>query len=172
MDKFFDIVESVCISIILVTTVILFIGRVIVVDGESMADTLHSGEKVIISNFLADYEKNDIVVTDGSVHNGRPIIKRIVATEGDTINIDYSTGDVYLNGNILEENYIKEKINADDRKENIRLTIPQGYLFLMGDNRNYSLDSRSDEIGLVSENDILGKTIIRISPLSQFGKVN
>ena len=169
MKKFYELIESICFPVIVITVLILFICRVIVVDGDSMTNTLYDGEKVIITNFFYEPEKGDIVVTDGRIHNGRPLIKRVIATEGDTIEIDYSTGNVTINGQVIQEEYIKEKINTDNNKQDIKITIPEGYLFLMGDNRNGSLDSR--ELGIVDKQDILGKAIFRISPLSRIGRV-
>ena len=171
MKKIYDFIESVSLAVLFITVCILFCFRIIVVEGDSMMNTLHDQEKIITSNFFYTAEKGDIVVTDS--HNGykKPLIKRVIATGGDTIKIDYTTGDVYINGNLLQEDYIFEKINpvpADD----IEIIIPQGYVFLMGDNRNHSYDSRAQEIGLINENNLLGKAVFRISPISKIGKVN
>ncbi len=172
MNKFYEILESICFPLTFVTIVILFVCRVIVVDGDSMNNTLYHGEKIFISKVYKDIEKGDIVVTDGRIHDGRPIIKRVIATGGDTLKIDFSNGDVYVNGSILQEEYIYEKIQPDKTRTDIDITLPDNCLFLMGDNRNNSLDSRSDSIGIVSENDILGIAFFRISPISRIGKVN
>ena len=169
MKKFYEAIETLVLPVIVITFLILFVCRVIVVQGDSMNNTLLSGEKVITTNFFYKAEKGDIVVTDGRIHDGKPLIKRVIATGGDTIKIDYSTGDVYVNGDCLEENYIKEKIDTDEHRNDIEMTIPEGYLFLMGDNRNNSLDSRSSEIGIVNEKEILGKAIFRITPISRIG---
>ncbi len=170
MKKFYEILESVSLAIVVITIVTLFMGRFIVVDGNSMNNTLYHGERLIITNFLYTPEKGDIVVTDTKNHFGQPLIKRIIATEGDTVAIDYNTGDVYVNGQILQEDYIKEKIMATGGGV-YQITLTEGQLFLMGDNRNASSDSRVREIGPVSEQNILGKTILRVAPLSRIGKV-
>ena len=171
MKKFYEFLENICFAIIFITAVILFMCRIIVVDGDSMQNTLHNGEKLIISNFMYTPEKGDIVVTDMEIYHGKPLIKRVIATSGDRIRIDYSNGDVYLNGNILQEDYIAEKISPEKGDRELDIVLPEGYVFLMGDNRNHSTDSRSDEIGIVNEKDILGKAVFRISPFSEIGKV-
>ena len=171
MKKFYDILESVSIAVACLTLIILFAFRFIVVDGASMNNTLNHGERLIITNFLFTPEKGDIVVTDTKNHFKQPIIKRVIATEGDTISIDYNTGDVYVNGTLLQENYIKEKIMATGGGI-YQIQLKENQLFLMGDNRNASSDSRLREIGPVDKNNILGKVVLRISPISRFGKVN
>lgn len=171
MKKFYEFLESASIAVAFITLVILFAGRFIVVDGGSMNNTLYHGERLIITNFLYTPEKGDIVVTDTKNYFGQPLIKRVIATEGDTIAIDYNTGDVYVNGRMLQENYIKEKITATGGGV-YQITLTEDQLFLMGDNRNASSDSRVQEIGPVSEQNILGKAILRVAPLSRIGKVN
>ena len=170
MQKLYDFIESISLSVLFITVAILFCFRIIVVDGDSMMNTLHHQERIIISNFFYSPEKGDIVVTDSHNGYGHPIIKRVIGTGGDTVKISFETGDVYVNGTVLQEEYIYEKIRSEP-KDDIEITVPEGYLFLMGDNRNNSLDSRSESIGLINEKNLLGKAVFRISPLSKIGKL-
>ena len=170
MRKFYDFIESIFSAVLILTITLLFFCRIIVVEGDSMLNTLHSQEKIIISDFMYSAEKGDIVVTDVNNGYGNPLIKRVIATGGDTIKIDFENGEVYLNGNLLNEEYIYEPMNSSPM-DTLEITVPHGYVFLMGDNRNNSYDSRSEKIGVINEKDILGKAIFRISPVSKIGKV-
>ncbi|MEG1862784.1 MAG: signal peptidase I [Oscillospiraceae bacterium] len=170
MKKFYETIESICISFIAITILILFVFRVVSVEGNSMNNTLMDSERLITTNFFYTPKKGDIVVIDKNNPHRKPLIKRVIATGGDNIKIEYTTGDVYLNGKLLEEKYIKEKI-APKKCDDLELTIPKGYVFVMGDNRNASSDSREEAIGAVNTKNIIGKAIFRIYPFSRIGSL-
>ena len=170
MKKFYDFIENIAVAVLILTISILFFCRVIVVDGDSMRNTLHNQDKILISNFMYTPEKGDIIVTDNNNGYKKPLIKRVIATGGDTIKVDYENGVVYLNGNLLNEDYIMEHMNTVPA-DALEITVPDGCLFVMGDNRNHSRDSRDDAIGVINQKDILGKAVFRISPFSDLGKV-
>ena len=137
--------------------------RVAVVDGDSMCSTLHSGDTLLLSNFGYTPEKGDIIVFQvaGSDHS-HPVVKRVIATEGDTVDIDFDGWAVSVNGEALEESYVTKADTAMERG-NIAfpLTVPQGCVFVLGDNRNASWDSRYSAVGCVDTRAILGKVLIR-----------
>lgn len=170
MKDFYETIESIGLSFITITILILFVFRVVSVEGSSMTNTLMDQERLITTNFFYKPEKGDIVVIDKHNTFEKPLIKRVIATEGDTIKIAYATGDVYINGVLQNENYIKEKINPQAGSD-LEMTIKEGYVFVMGDNRNGSADSRQESVGQINEKNILGKAIFRIYPFSKIGKV-
>ena len=137
--------------------------RVAVVDGDSMQSTLHSGDTLLLSNFGYTPEKGDIIVFQvaGSDHS-HPVVKRVIATEGDTVDIDFDGWAVSVNGEALEESYVTKADSAMERG-NIAfpLTVPKGCVFVLGDNRNASWDSRYSAVGCVDTRAILGKVLIR-----------
>ncbi|MBE6886049.1 MAG: signal peptidase I [Ruminococcaceae bacterium] len=162
--------ESIVISLVVVILIFTFIFRIVGVDGDSMLPTLHHQDRVILSSFFYEPAPRDIVVITqpNSVH--KPIIKRIIATEYQTVDIDFETGVVYVDGAELLETYISEPIDPAHRGDmEFPLTLGEGEVFVLGDNRNNSLDSRYSGIGIIKEEYILGKAVFRLFPISGFG---
>lgn len=158
----------------------LFFFRSITVSGPSMLDTLQDGDKVVATNFCYKPAYGDIVVIQADkLKNkvtdmwGEPIIKRVIAVEGDTIRINFTLGEVYRNGELLEEDYIKDLtfMRQDDTwiKGNEDYTVPENTVFVMGDNRGVSNDSRNlPQVGFVDTRFIMGKAFVRVSPMENF----
>lgn len=160
----------------------LFVFRSITVDGESMNNTLQDQDRVISTNFFYTPARGDIVVIQADkvpnyvTHKyGEPIIKRVIALAGDTIKFDFDNGEVYLKKagesdfELLEEDYIAAPTyNSLDRHTGEEHTVPEGCVFVMGDNRNNSLDSRSMYVGDVDTDLIMGKAFVRLFPIDQF----
>ena len=165
--EFYDWVECAVMAVIFVVLLFTFIGRTSVVSGQSMIRTLESGDMLLISRIGYRAEQGDIVVATKPYSHNEPIIKRIIATGGQTVDIDFEEGIVYVNGEQLDEPYTHTPTNRDYDME-FPLTVPEGYLFLLGDNRNGSYDSRAREIGLVDERYIMGKAYFRVMPFSEF----
>ena len=174
--EIFDFAELILVTLallVLVTT--LFIRQTVVVGG-SMEPTLKNGEQLFISDLFYTPKAGDIVVVqvDGEIaerfttlHENEAIIKRVIATEGQTVGI--VNGTVYIDGVPLSEDYVLR--DGTDHKLNMpTVTVSEGHIFLMGDHRNNSLDSRW--FGEVDERTVIGKILFRFLPLSQFGGVN
>lgn len=159
-----------------ITLVFVFVIRLEGVSGPSMTPTLLDGEYMaLLSNFISrDYEQGDIVVaTVPTFDDARPIVKRVIATAGQTVDIDFASGEVRVDGVLLEEPYINEPTLTDfDSGLDYPVTVPEGCVFLMGDNRNHSADSRYAPIGCVDTDYILGKVILRIFPFSRIGTIS
>lgn len=146
--------------------VLLILFRVVVVSGTSMNMTLLDGDYLLLlSNlFYRTPEHGDIVVVSkSSFDDGAPIVKRVIATEGQTVNIDFDEGVVYVDGIPLEEDYTFTPTNLSGGVS-FPLTVEEGCIFVMGDNRNGSRDSRFPEIGLVDRREVLGKVLLLFLP--------
>lgn len=146
--------------------------RPTLVSGDSMLPTLDDGDYLIIYRLayaLDDPEPGDVVVfhTDLTTTDGikKDLIKRVIAVPGDRIIIE--GGEVYVNGDLLDEDYIYE----DQTRGTVDMLIPEGYIFVMGDNRGVSLDSRNPSVGLVPVEEILGKVVLRLFPFNKFGSI-
>lgn len=160
----------------------LFVFRSITVDGESMMNTLQDQDRVLSTNFFYTPQRGDIVVLQADkVQNqntrkyGEPIIKRVIALAGDTIKFDFENGEVYLKKageqefELLEEDYIAAPtLASEDRHSGEEHIVPENCVFVMGDNRNRSLDSRSLYIGDVDTDLIMGRAFVRLFPIDKF----
>lgn len=160
--------DSLIFALSLVLLVFLFFFRTVTVDGASMLPTLESGEQLVARSFLYTPKKGDIVVIDGYIKYGAPLIKRVIAVGGDVVDINFEAGDVYVNQQKLAEEYILAPTN---RASDVifPITVPEGALFIMGDNRPNSKDSRSSEIGFIDQRNVLGEVVLRVLPVKRFG---
>lgn len=172
-------VSNVIIAVAAVLILNLFFFRIITVSGTSMCDTLQNNDRVAISSFFYEPSYGDVVViqADKLVNSstnlyGEAIIKRVIAVEGDTIRINFEKGEVYRNGELLEEDYIKTLTTRRYTgwiNSNEDYVVPENCVFVMGDNRNVSRDSRDIEaVGFVDKNLIMGKAFVRLVPISEF----
>ncbi len=166
--------ESLMAVLIFFVVVFTFFVRLIGVDGTSMYPTLQDRSIMLVSNLGYTPEKGDIVVLrKEGFYSDQPIVKRVIATGGDTIDIDPVTGDVIVNGEVLDEPYISEKINTLERMGDLTYpqTVPEGCIYVLGDNRNGSTDSRWSSLGMVDERYVLGHVLSVVFPFSNFGSV-
>ena len=151
-------------AIIMIVFVLLF--RIVIVSGSSMYATLRDGDWLLVtgSAFYKDPQYGDIIVASkDSFNHGEPIIKRVIATEGQTVDIDFHAGIVYVDGVALEEDYTYTPTNIEEGIV-FPITIAEGCVFAMGDNRNGSRDSRDPSIGMIDKREILGKALFLVFP--------
>lgn len=169
-SSFYDWGEALIVSLIFIVLLFTFVVRLIGVDGSSMFPTLHDNDVMVVSNLGYTPAKGDIVVLNKESFIPGPIVKRIIATEGDEVNIDFALGRVYVNGEELQEDYINEfDLPMDFEGMEFPQTVPEGCVFVMGDNRNASTDSRDPALGMVDERYIIGHVLAVIWPLENFG---
>lgn len=177
-SEIFDWLEIIVASVAIVIFLFTFIFKVVSISGDSMKNTLQNKEQIVISNLFYTPNSGDIVVisrnSDNSVkHSGAEscIIKRIIATEGQVVDIDFENGIVSVDGVELDEPYTRTPTNRQGDIE-FPVTVPIGHVFVLGDNRNDSLDSRFSSLGeegMVDTRRILGRAVLRILPISRFG---
>ena len=163
----FDWLGSLFTALICVLIVMTFFFRIIDVDGPSMEMTLVNTDKVIITDLFYTPHQGDIVVISHGEQYDKALIKRVIATEGQElrINFDANPVEVYVDGELLDEPYIGNTITKPGDRD-VNGVIPEGKVFVMGDNRTVSLDSRFNEVGLINETDIIGKAQLDIIPHS------
>ncbi len=182
-----EIAETAAIAVFTVTLVFTYLFRMATVSGRSMETTLLPDDRIVSSSLFFDVECGDIVIIDAenavlldeennikySSGLGKQIVKRVVATGGQTVDIDFEKGTVTVDGTVLNEDYITGLTHLDEGAftGQYPITVPDGYCFVLGDNRGISKDSRSSEVGLIPEEKITGEVIMIVSPFYRFGFV-
>jgi signal peptidase I len=174
----FEWVESIVTALIIVVVLFTFLFRIVTVSGPSMQPNLHDSYRLILSNLNYHPKQGDIVVISHTTGLSEPIIKRVIALPGQTVDINNQTGRVSVDGKILDESaYIKNGITqvAQDSSSNPVLKFPQkvpdGHIFVLGDNRTISEDSRYEKVGMVDEKYIIGKAEFILFPFHHIGKI-
>lgn len=180
-------IETTFIALFITSMIFTYILHIAVVNGESMENTLMPDDRLVTTSWYSSINQGDIVIIyagdsvtlndDGSLNIGKglrkTLVKRVIAVGGQTVDINFERGAVYVDGKMLDESYITSLTHMDEGAFTYKypVEVPEGYVFVMGDNRQVSKDSRSDEIGFVSLESITGKVIMRVFPLDAFGFV-
>ena len=180
-----DLIESILCSVFLVFLVFTFLFRIATAEGASMVPTLVYGDRLIISELGYTPQQGDVVIINArksyqldsaqqvveSEGLNKLIVKRIIALGGQKVDIDFNTGTVTVDDQVLQEAYINTLTTRDEGGMQFPVVVPEGYVFVLGDNRDISKDSRHPNVGFVSESEIMGKALLRVFPLDKFGKV-
>ena len=162
----YDWLQAVVGSVLAVVLIFTFGVRILGVSGQSMRETLQNGDKLLVVNgyLCGEYRQGDIVIFQKpTFENGEAIVKRVIATAGQTVDIDFDASVVYVDGETLEEPYIREPTWLNEGLE-FSVTVPEGCVFVMGDNRNHSKDSRYADLGPIDSRHILGRAVFLIWP--------
>lgn len=166
-----DWYDALVFALALLVLVFVFVARIVVVRGHSMESTLQDNDRLLVQSTFYTPERGDVVVVDSYINYGKPLVKRVIAKGGDVVDVDTEKGLVYVNGEALQEPYASAEGTLVAGNMPFPLTVPEGSLFLMGDNRQHSTDSRFASVGFVDERDILGKVLLRIFPLNEIGGI-
>lgn len=172
-DLFFWL-QALVTAVAVLTLLFTFVVRINRVDGHSMDNTLQHNELLLVWSLGYTPKAGDIVIVDkptATILRGSAIVKRVIATGGQTVDIDYGSGTVYVDGEALDEPYIKETmyLPGDPYMQQTHFEVPEGSVFVMGDNRNGSTDSRHELVGTVDNSFVLGHAVFSFWPLSKAG---
>ena len=181
-QNFLEWLEILVVAVVAVVVIFTLVFRIATIDGDSMNNTLAHGQRIVISSLGYTPKQGDIVVISRNVENSSeaqtelntPIIKRVIAVGGQTVDIDFKTGTVFVDGIALDEPYTSSPTTGHYDVEFPKY-VPEGYIFVLGDNRAVSLDSRSSQIGedgLIDERYVLGQALFRIIPFEKAGRLD
>ncbi len=171
----FTWLQALTFALVIIMVVFTFLGRIIGVDGSSMLPTLTNGDMLFLQCIGYEPKQGDVVVLRKSfATTSEPIVKRVVATGGQSVHIDYGTGTVYVDGEALDEPYLGEpmELPLSYTMQNTDWDVPEGSVFVMGDNRNHSSDSREESLGPVDTRYVLGRALVVLFPFSHIGAIH
>lgn len=172
----YEWMEEIITGIISVVMIFTFIFRIVTVSGLSMYPNFHNGDRLVVTNSFQSLHQGDVVIVVNVLNE--PIIKRVIATQGQTVNINFDTGIVYVDGKPVDErkfgikNGITRQTFAPEPMLQFPQKVPEGCVFVLGDNRPLSEDSRYCAVGMIDTRNVLGKAKFFIYPFDRFGKVN
>ncbi len=167
LETIYDIASILLTAVLAVGIIFTFFFKISVVSGESMENTLHNGDNLIISSITPEIEYGDVVVISQPNGYEKVLIKRVIAVGGQVVEFDRHTGKTIVDGKILDEQYIKEEAKYTYGMTR-KYVVPQGKIFVMGDNRNHSADSRDVMVGLIDEDYVMGKVIYKFGDTELF----
>lgn len=158
--------QTIAVGLVVLVLLLVFVGRPVRVDGHSMDPTLAHGDIMLVRSLGYTPQAGDIVVLSKEFEDvSEPIVKRVIAADGQTVQIDYAAGTVAVDGVLLEEDYILEPMLQQGWQKISQITVPEGSVFVMGDNRNVSNDSRNPSLGTVDQRYLLGQVAAVVFPL-------
>lgn len=167
----YDWLQSVVIALVVCVLLFSFFARLVDVVGESMYPTLEEGNKLLMSSVFYSPRQGDIIVFRKDEYRDEALVKRVIAVEGQTVDIDFDMGIVYVDGKAKDEPYIAEPTTEGHYDFSGPVIVPDNCVFVLGDNRCASTDSRYSLIGMVDERCIMGKVYFSIYPFENFGSV-
>lgn len=169
-EYIYSVLSYLLICMMVIFVAFTFFFRLVSVEGASMFPTLITGDKIIISNFLYSPDYGDIIAVNKESAEESSMIKRVIGLPGDTVSINFETHIITVNGKVIFENYeVSEPIDEayDMNYPSDTVTVPEDAVFVLGDNRNNSVDSRHTEIGFIALDEINGKALFKIYPIGK-----
>ena len=165
--------QAMVFALVCIILIFTFVGRIIGVQGESMVPTLHNGDMLLLQSIGYHPKQGDVVVLTKKSFMDQPIVKRVIAVGGQTVEIDYDAQEVRVDGEKIDEPYldINEKMQRPGWDSIDSVVVPEGSIFVMGDNRNHSSDSRVPELGVVDERYVLGRALFILFPFQRLGSI-
>lgn len=172
MEEVFEYTETLALMFATMMLIFTFVARPATVDGHSMNPTLNDKERIVISRMFYEPQYGDVVVIANTADklDHKNLIKRIIAVQGQEVDIDFAAGEVIVDGKVLDEPYTLEPTYLEEGTV-FPLIVPEGEVFVMGDNRNNSRDSRSPDVGTVNEEELVGRCLFRFIPFNKIGSI-